>query len=91
VPGNATTTRPQPVLDTRRLPTRSLYAKRTAAAALPIAPINSPLGIELRKQAHMKVIAALDLRRLNVARMDDDELRETVSAALTRRTSRSPR
>jgi pilus assembly protein CpaF len=82
VPGNATTTRPQPVLDTRRLPTRSLYAKRTAAAALPIAPINSPLGIELRKQAHMKVIAALDLRRLNVARMEEDELRETVSAAL---------
>lgn len=30
----------------------------------------------------MKVIAALDLRRVNVARMEDDELRKTVSAAL---------
>ncbi|WP_454874447.1 ATPase, T2SS/T4P/T4SS family [Paraburkholderia xenovorans] len=56
--------------------------KKTAAAPLPVAPINSPLGIELRKQAHMKVIAALDLRRLNVARMEEDELRKTVSAAL---------
>jgi pilus assembly protein CpaF len=80
-PGNATTTRLQPAPDTR-LPARTLYTKRTAAAALPIAPINSPLGIELRKQAHMKVIAALDLRRLNVARMEEDELRNTVSAAL---------
>lgn len=55
---------------------------KTTAEPLTIAPINSPLGIELRKQAHMKVIAALDLRRLNVARMEDDELRKTVSAAL---------
>ncbi|MEC5409512.1 ATPase, T2SS/T4P/T4SS family [Paraburkholderia sp. MPAMCS5] len=60
----------------------SASVKETAAAALPVAPINSPLGIELRKQAHMKVIAALDLRRLNVARMEEDELRKTVSAAL---------
>jgi pilus assembly protein CpaF len=58
------------------------HVKRTAAAELAVAPINSPLGIELRKQAHMKVISALDLRRLNVARMEDGELRETVSAAL---------
>jgi len=56
--------------------------KKTAAEELPLAPINSPLGIELRKQAHMKVIEALDLRRLNVARMEEDELRKTVSAAL---------
>ncbi|WP_025599098.1 ATPase, T2SS/T4P/T4SS family [Burkholderia sp. WSM2230] len=60
----------------------SAPAVKTAAQPLAIAPINSPLGIELRKQAHMKVIAALDLRRLNVARMEDDELRKTVSAAL---------
>jgi pilus assembly protein CpaF len=57
-------------------------AKRTAAAELALAPINSPHGIELRKLAHMKVISALDLRRLNVARMEDDELRKTVNAAL---------
>lgn len=56
--------------------------RKTAAAELPIAPINSPAAIELRKQAHMKVIEALDLRRLNVARMEEDELRKTVSAAL---------
>jgi pilus assembly protein CpaF len=56
--------------------------KQTAAPQLPVAPINSPLGVELRKQAHMKVIAALDLRRLNVARMEEDELHKTVSAAL---------
>lgn len=61
---------------------QAAHAKRTAATELPVAPINSPLGIQLRKQAHMKVIAALDLRRLNVARMEDDELRKTVSSAL---------
>jgi len=64
------------------LHTRPASAINTASARLPLAPINSPVGIELRKQAHMKVIAALDLRRLNVARMEDDELRKTVSAAL---------
>jgi pilus assembly protein CpaF len=58
------------------------HAKRTAAPELAIEPINSPLGIELRKQLHMRVIAALDLRRLNVARMEDDELRQTVGTAL---------
>lgn len=56
--------------------------KKTAAPTLAIAPINSPVGIELRKRAHMKVIAALDLRRLNVSRMEDDELRRTVNTAL---------
>lgn len=64
------------------LRTQPVHPKKSAAEALPVAPINSPMGIELRKQAHMKVIAALDLRRLNVARMEDDELRRTVSAAL---------
>ncbi|QQC66726.1 ATPase, T2SS/T4P/T4SS family [Paraburkholderia ginsengisoli] len=73
--------RPHPAPDAR-LRTPSSHVKRTAAVELPVAPINSPLGIELRKQAHMKVIAALDLRRLNVARMEEDELRKTVSAAL---------
>ncbi|RDK01968.1 ATPase, T2SS/T4P/T4SS family [Paraburkholderia lacunae] len=62
--------------------TQAVRAIKAAASGLPVAPINSPLGIELRKQAHMRVIAALDLRRLNVARMEDDELRKTVSTAL---------
>jgi pilus assembly protein CpaF len=61
---------------------RSARTKKSAAPILPVAPINSPAGIELRKRAHMKVIAALDLRRLNVARMEDDELRKTVNTAL---------
>lgn len=80
---------PQPSIPTQTAPAteaplrvNTSHAKRTAAAELTVAPINSPRGIELRKQAHMKVISALDLRRLNVARMEDDELRKTVSAAL---------
>ncbi|SIT45767.1 Type II/IV secretion system protein E [Paraburkholderia ribeironis] len=78
---NASVAQTRPAPDTRpRIHTA--HARKTAAAELPVAPINSPLGIELRKQAHMKVIAALDLRRLNVARMEEDELRKTVSAAL---------
>ncbi|CAE6747070.1 ATPase, T2SS/T4P/T4SS family [Paraburkholderia haematera] len=72
--------RPAPVEAPLRM--QPLHAKKTAAEELPVAPINSPHGIELRKLAHMKVIAALDLRRLNVARMEEDELRKTVSTAL---------
>ncbi|MBU9266536.1 ATPase, T2SS/T4P/T4SS family [Burkholderia gladioli] len=49
---------------------------------LPTPAINNRIGIELRKTVHMRLIAELDLRRLNVARMDDDELRRTVGAAL---------
>lgn len=56
--------------------------RKTSAPQVALASINSASGIELRKRAHMKVIAALDLRRLNVARMEDDELRKTVSSAL---------
>lgn len=46
------------------------------------APINSPRGVELRKQAHQRLIAALDLRRVNVARMAEDELCELVGSLL---------
>ncbi len=45
-------------------------------------PINSRAGIELRKKVHLRLIAALDLRRLNVSRMDEDELRRTVGGTL---------
>lgn len=62
--------------------TPSARVRKSATEPMPVAPINSTVGIELRKQAHMKVIAALDLRRLNVARMEDGELRKTVSSAL---------
>lgn len=60
----------------------STHVRKPATDSMPVAAINSTVGIELRKQAHMKVIAALDLRRLNVARMEDGELRKTVSSAL---------
>jgi len=57
--------------------------RRTKAAPeQPVPSINSRTGIELRKQVHMRLIAELDLRRLNVARMDEDELRRTVGGAL---------
>ncbi|WP_144138775.1 ATPase, T2SS/T4P/T4SS family [Paraburkholderia sp. BCC1884] len=64
------------------LRTQPPRVRKTSAPQFALASINSPSGIELRKRAHMKVIAALDLRRLNVARMEDDELRKTVSSAL---------
>ncbi|NTZ88885.1 FHA domain-containing protein [Burkholderia metallica] len=44
--------------------------------------INSPFGIDLRKQAHQRLIAALDLRRINIARMEEGELRTTISGLL---------
>ncbi|AXF17945.1 ATPase, T2SS/T4P/T4SS family [Paraburkholderia caledonica] len=72
---------PEPAADVT-LGSKPAPSRKTVAGVLPVAPINSPLGIELRKQAHMKVIAALDLRRLNVSRMEEDELRNTVSVAL---------
>ncbi|WP_018313138.1 ATPase, T2SS/T4P/T4SS family [Cupriavidus sp. UYPR2.512] len=65
-------------------------AKAAPARAVPLppadealrAPINSPRGVELRKQAHQRLIAALDLRRVNVARMAEDELCELVGSLL---------
>jgi len=41
-------------------------------------PLESPDGIVLRGQLHRKLIAAMDLRRVNVSRMADAELRATV-------------
>ncbi|MGD1325122.1 CpaF family protein, partial [Pandoraea pnomenusa] len=46
------------------------------------AGLNSPEGIELRKTAHDRLIAAMDLRRVNVARMSEAELSETVGSLL---------
>jgi pilus assembly protein CpaF len=76
---SATSTAPAKSASTSVKATRP---KKTAAPSLPVAPINSPVGIELRKRAHMRVIAALDLRRLNVSRMEEDELNRTVTTAL---------
>ncbi|AUT72742.1 ATPase, T2SS/T4P/T4SS family [Paraburkholderia hospita] len=75
-------TMPQPTVPEESEP-HPVHVEVSRVAAPPlIAPINSAEGIELRKLLHMKVIAALDLRRLNVSRMADDELRTTVSDAL---------
>jgi pilus assembly protein CpaF len=80
---DSTTQRAAPV-ELARLDVETPLPAKPLRVAEPqrIAPINSAAGIELRKLLHMKVIAALDLRRLNVARMADDELRTTVSDAL---------
>lgn len=47
-----------------------------------LSPINSPHGIELRKAAHQALINAMDLRRVNVARMEEEELRKIVGGLL---------
>jgi pilus assembly protein CpaF len=41
-------------------------------------PLERPEGIAMRGQLHRMLIAAMDLRRVNVARMADAELRATV-------------
>ena len=41
-------------------------------------PLERPEGIAMRGQLHRMLIAAMDLRRVNVARMADAELRSTV-------------
>ena len=79
---HASTTTQGSASDETALRVQPAHSKKSTSEVLPVAPINSPMGIELRKLAHMRVIAALDLRRLNVSRMEDDELRRTVSAAL---------
>jgi pilus assembly protein CpaF len=44
--------------------------------------LNTPEGIDLRKTGHARLIAAIDLRRLNVARMSEEELSTTVGGLL---------
>jgi len=53
-----------------------------AAREETLSPINSPHGIELRKAAHQALINAMDLRRVNVARMEEEELRKIVGGLL---------
>lgn len=71
VPAPAPAVSAPPVRDTHK-------ASREEA----LAPINSPHGIELRKAAHQALINAMDLRRVNVARMEEDELRKIVGGLL---------
>lgn len=44
----------------------------------PASPLESPEGMAMRATLHRKLIGAMDLRRVNVARMADAELRSTV-------------
>ena len=57
-------------------------AMAAARAPVPVArdanPLELPEGIAMRAQLHRKLIAAMDLRRVNVSRMADAELRTTV-------------
>lgn len=52
------------------------------AAPDALEPINSAYGVELRKAAHQALINAMDLRRVNVARMPEEELRALVGGLL---------
>jgi pilus assembly protein CpaF len=56
--------------------------KEAGPASADEAPIENPLetqdGIALRSLLHKKLIAAMDLRRVNVSRMGDAELRSSV-------------
>lgn len=47
-------------------------------AAPPVNPIESEEGMALRELLHRRLIQAMDLRRVNVSRMGDDELRAAV-------------
>lgn len=51
--------------------------RATRAAPAP-APLETPEGIAARAALHKKLIAAMDLRRVNVSRMGDAELRVAV-------------
>jgi len=53
-----------------------------AAASAESQWLNTPDGIDLRKSGHARLIAAIDLRRLNVARMSEAELSTTVGGLL---------
>ena len=51
-----------------------------AAARVPavVNPVETALGLEMRALLHRRLIDAMDLRRVNVSRMGDAELRSTV-------------
>lgn len=83
VPGPTPATPPNPSTSTPTM--MSPAAPRPAAGRHEdesLAPINSAFGIELRKAAHQALISAMDLRRVNVARMPEEELRQLVGGLL---------
>ncbi len=56
--------------------------KATQAASKVLSPLETEEGTVARMELHKRLIAAMDLRRVNVSRMGDDELRSTVSALI---------
>jgi pilus assembly protein CpaF len=73
------TERPKARADSARPATAAVVPLPHAAARAPINPIETELGMELRALLHRRLIDAMDLRRVNVSRMGDAELRATVS------------
>jgi len=59
-------------------PASVAHSDETARQAESDNPLERPEGIAMRGQLHRTLIAAMDLRRVNVARMADAELRTTV-------------
>jgi len=55
-----------------------LQAARPVAPDVEVLPLETPEGIAARASLHKKLIAAMDLRRVNVSRMGDAELRVAV-------------
>jgi pilus assembly protein CpaF len=53
-------------------------AEREPPAAAPLSPIETEQGMALRGLLHRRLIQAMDLRRVNVSRMGDAELRSAV-------------
>ncbi|CAJ0790969.1 hypothetical protein LMG7141_02444 [Ralstonia condita] len=72
-------------------PAPVVRAPHHAAREDVLSPINTPHGVELRKAAHQALINAMDLRRVNVARMEEEELRKIVGGLLDEILADDPR
>ncbi|CAM2156658.1 pilus assembly protein CpaF [Pararobbsia alpina] len=83
-PGSTASTSPPAPPVTASPP--SAAPRPQAAAPSDVQPdvvwLNTPEGIELRKTGHSRLISAIDLRRLNVARMSEHELSSTIGSLL---------
>jgi pilus assembly protein CpaF len=66
-------------LATTAAPVVALTPAVARAPAPQINPIETEMGMELRALLHRRLIDAMDLRRVNVSRMGDNELRATVA------------
>ena len=76
-----------PVANTQSAASASPMSTGSAAGAGPedqaeLQWLNSKEGIELRKTGHSRLIAAIDLRRMNITSMSEQELATTVGGLL---------